>query len=183
MPRPWIRADFILTRARIPASAVVHFQQYEVAKAAFLQSPRGTEARNPAAHDHQRNFLCVRGCRKPHSVANCMARVGVVIDPAARDPAITLGAHADERSAAQLQKLTAGFQWLMSFQSLSYIRTSTWSFKLFGATGSGDISGGNWNSAGMVAVLTKRKPDGREVGGRYSCVPASTNPHSPNDGT
>ena len=57
---PGIRGDLVLTPARISAGLGFHFKQHEIAKAAFVQTPRRAQSGDAAADDDDGKFFGAR---------------------------------------------------------------------------------------------------------------------------
>src|SRR5580700_1058265 len=126
MRGPGIAADFVLTRPRVAAGGVVHLQQNEVAEPAFLQTPGSAQAGDTAADDYERNALFARCGGNGRTIADLMAAHERVIHERSRQAPFALGGHPNQRCATSRDEVTPGrAQWLISFQSRSYARTST----------------------------------------------------------
>src|ERR1039458_2189801 len=135
-----------------------------------MRSPSfGSRARaprhGPGAYDHQRDTLVARRGGRRRAIADLVAAHERIVYKRSRDSALALSGHPGQSRAAARDELAPGRdQWLISFQSRSYARTRTWSFSVLGGIGMRAISGGNWNRAGSVATLRKRRPGGRLLG-------------------
>jgi hypothetical protein len=102
MGRPGIRGDLVFPPTRIAARLGFHFEQYEIAKAALGQAPRGAQAGHPPAHNHDREFFDARGFRECCMVANAVPGGERVVDEAASDAPFAFRGEPDQGRAQEL---------------------------------------------------------------------------------
>jgi hypothetical protein len=69
---------------------LIHFQENEVMKAAFVQAPRGAQARNTAAYNDDRMLLGAAHSREGRTIAKLVAQLEGIIDKRTGDRTITL---------------------------------------------------------------------------------------------
>src|SRR5579872_753749 len=117
MRGPGETADLVLAPARIAAGLLFHFEQYEIAEAAFIQMPGGAQARHSAAHDHDRNFDLPLGRGERNAIAQAMTQGKRIVDETAGDGPVGLAPEPQQRRSPG-QHRSAGYL-AISFHSRS----------------------------------------------------------------
>ena len=174
----------------LPPACRFHLQQHEIAEAALVQPPCRAKARRCRRRRSQRYPSSTRWW--PRRIARSRSRCPIgerVVDERAGDAApLALGTvSADERRAAARNSRRE--RQCADVLPFALVVCAPAPDRSAGSLASEprSMSGGNWNSAGSVlrtsgsaAQPGSCRRAGRVVG---PCADASTNPHSPNDGT
>src|SRR5262249_39429856 len=101
---PWVSSNLILSPPGIAAGLIVHFEQHEILKTFFLQTPRSAKAGDPSTDNYNWNLHNPAGRGKACPVPQQMTLLKRIVYKGAGDGPLTFQRKPDERGAGRLQE-------------------------------------------------------------------------------
>ena len=117
MRSPGICADLVFSGACVTAGAILHFEQNEIPKPAFVESPRSGKSGDTSADNHDGDLDSLFRTRERRTIAQPVAHQMAVVDEISRNGTIRLAREADQGGAEELAASAA--QCVISRQSRS----------------------------------------------------------------
>ncbi len=104
---PGIGGDFVFPPASVAAGLGIHFENDEIGEAALAKAPGGAKAGDSTADNDDGNFFDALRRGEPGAVSQEMAHLEGIVDERAFNLFFTFEGEADERRAAETEKLAA----------------------------------------------------------------------------